>query len=64
MKQKTPKLNEAQMLLKAKHKLVERLRGEIEDVKVNAEHAISKIQGRIRIAQALIAALEKGTLKP
>lgn len=60
----TAKVNEAERLLLVKRKLIKRLNEEIVIVRENADAAVVKIQSRIRIAQTLVAALEKGTLKP
>lgn len=58
------KLTAAEQLLASKRRLIGRLRDEIASVRGRADEAVAKIEGRIRIAQALVDALEKGTLKP
>lgn len=50
-------------MLKGKRLLVKRLRQEIVAEREAVERRVVKIEGRIRIAQALISALEKGALK-
>ena len=57
-------LNAAEKMLKTKKKLIARLKQDIEAVRKDAEVEVSSIQGRIRVAQTLVDALEKGTLKP
>lgn len=54
----------AERLLASNRKLIKRLREEIKRVRVDSDEEIAKIEGRIRIAQTLVDALEKGTLKP
>jgi hypothetical protein len=60
----TPKLNAAERMLRSKKKLIIRLKSDIAKAQQAADYEIERIQGRIRIAQALADALEKGTLKP
>ena len=59
-----PTLNAAEKMLKGKKKLILRLRQEIKNVQFEADQEIERINGRIRVAQTLVDALEKGTLKP
>jgi hypothetical protein len=57
-------LNAAEKMLKGKRNLIKRLKGEIRQTELDAADEIERINGRIKIAQALVDALEKGTLKP
>ena len=58
------KLNAAEKMLRGKKKLIKRLRADIENEKQIAAQNIEGIEARIRIAQTLVDALEKGTLRP
>ena len=66
MAKKTPtqRLTPADKLLASKRRLVKRLRDDIAWRRECHEADVAKIEARIRIAQVLIDALEKGTLKP
>lgn len=54
----------AERMLRTKKKLVTRLKKEIADVRWQADEEVKRIESRIRIAQSLVDALERGTLKP
>lgn len=58
------KLTPAERMLATKRKLVKRLRDEQAWVRQQAADRVAKIEKQIRIAQALIDALERGTLVP
>jgi hypothetical protein len=60
----TQKLNAAEKMLAGKRRLIKRLKSDINWEQKNAAENIEKIQARIRIAQTLVDALEKGTLRP
>jgi hypothetical protein len=57
-------LNAAEKMLKGKQKLIARLRKEIRQVEIDAAAEIEGIKARIAVAQTLVDALQKGTLKP
>jgi hypothetical protein len=63
MAKKTVKQSPVEKMADSKRKLIVRLNNEIKDVFAEAERRAEKIRGRIRIAEALKNALEKGTLK-
>lgn len=63
-KPKKAPMTAAQKMLASKRRLVARLEGAIADIRDDADVEIAKVKGRIRIAHALIEALEKGTLNP
>ena len=58
------KLTPAEKMLKGKKRLIARLRQEIKNINKYRDEEISNVESRIRIAQSLVDALEKGTLKP
>lgn len=60
----TKEVNPAEKMLRTKKKLIKRLTNEIALVRQNAEEEVEQIKSRIRLAQVLADALEKGTLKP
>ena len=61
---KVTQLNAAERMLKSKRKLIARLRREITQENEERDRQVLAIQARIRIAQTLVDALEKGTLNP
>lgn len=64
MSAKKQPLTAAEKMLASKRKLVARLKRDIDDINDDAQTAINKVKARIRIADTIIDALEKGTLKP
>ncbi len=56
--------NPAKRMAGAKVKLIERLRAQIKQINAQAIKDVEKVEGRIRVAQTLLDALKKGTLKP
>jgi hypothetical protein len=64
----TPKpkviLSPAESMLKAKELHIKRLRQNIVQIGKDADAAVAKVQARMRVAQTILDALKKGTLKP
>lgn len=54
----------AEKLTASKQRLIKTLRDNIRTVRADAEVEVKRIESRIRIAQSLLDALQKGTLKP
>lgn len=61
---KRPPMNGVERMLASKRRLVKRLKTDIATIRENSQWHIGKIEARIRVAETLIDALEKGTLKP
>jgi hypothetical protein len=56
-------LNAAEKMLKGKRNLIKRLKQDIRRVELDTAREIDSIHSRIKLAQTLVDALEKGTLK-
>jgi hypothetical protein len=63
MPKEKAELTAVEKLLKSKRKLIDTLTENIEYERRECEEKVAKIRGRIKIAQSLVSALEKGTLK-
>lgn len=56
-------MDPAQRMLASKRRFVKRLREDIATIRAQAADEVAKLEVKIRIASAIIEALEKGTLK-
>lgn len=59
---KVSTMTPVERMIAGKKKLIRRLEKEIVDARMNAEREVENIQFRIRQAQTILHALEKGTL--
>lgn len=57
-------MSPVERMKRGKSSLIKRLKNEINAVREDAAEEVRGIESRIRIAQSILDALEKGTLKP
>lgn len=64
MKKSKPPLSPVDRMLKQKRNLIARCKADIADIRADAEAKVGKIQARIKVAETLVRALERGELVP